>query len=42
MGAIDPTDYLALEEQQKLIDAAREAIDELETSWLEVTERLEG
>ncbi|WP_144744454.1 ABC-F family ATP-binding cassette domain-containing protein [Enorma burkinafasonensis] len=42
MGAIDPTDYLALEEQQKLIDAARGTIDELETSWLEVTERLEG
>ena len=42
MGDIDPTDYLALEEQQRLIDEATAAIDELETSWLEVTDRLEG
>ena len=42
MGDIDPTDYLALEEQQRLIDEAAAAIDELETSWLEVTDRLEG
>ena len=42
MAAIDPTNYLALEAQQQKIDEAKAAIDELETAWLEVSERLEG
>ena len=41
MAAIDPTDYLALEEQQKSIDQVKDAIDELETAWLETLETLE-
>lgn len=42
MTSIDPTDYLALEEQQRKIDEAREALDDLESSWLEATDQLEG
>ncbi len=41
MAAIDPTDYLALEEQQKSIERVKDAIDELETTWLETIEALE-
>lgn len=42
MAAVDPTDYLALETQQRKIDDARAAIDDLETAWLEVSEQLES
>lgn len=42
MAAVDPTDYLALETQQRKIDEARAAIDDLETAWLEVSEQLES
>ena len=42
MAAIDPTDYQALQDQQAKISEAREAIDDLETQWLEVSEQLEG
>ncbi len=42
MTAVDPTDYQALERQQALITEARASIDELETAWLEASERLEG
>ena len=42
MGGIDPTDYLALEAQQQKISQARDDLDELETSWLEASEALEG
>ncbi len=39
---IDPTDYQALETQQERIKEVNDLIDELETSWLEVSEQLEG
>ncbi|OUP08946.1 ABC-F family ATP-binding cassette domain-containing protein [Collinsella sp. An2] len=39
---IDPTDYQALEAQQEKIAQVKATIDELETSWLEVSEQLEG
>ena len=42
MAAVDPTDYQALEDQQAKIDAAQDALDELETVWLELSEQLEG
>lgn len=42
MAAVDPTDYLALETQQRKIDEACAAIDDLETAWLEVSEQLES
>ena len=42
MAEVDPTDYQALQDQQVKIAAAREAVDELETQWLEVSEQLEG
>ena len=42
MAEVDPTDYQALQDQQVKIVAAREAVDELETQWLEVSEQLEG
>ncbi|OUO64974.1 ABC-F family ATP-binding cassette domain-containing protein [Collinsella sp. An268] len=42
MDEVDPTDYQALQDQQVKIAAAREAVDELETQWLEVSEQLEG
>lgn len=42
LAEVDPTDYQALEEQQGKIDAALAEIDELETAWLEVSEKLEG
>ena len=42
MAAVDPTDYLALETQQRKLDEARTAIDDLETAWLEVSEQLES
>lgn len=42
MAAVDPTDYLALETQQRKIDEAHAAIDDLETAWLEVSEQLES
>ena len=41
-GAIDPTDFAALEAHQQTIDAARSELDELETAWLEASEALEG
>ncbi len=40
MLEVDPTDYVGLEEQQAKIDAAQDALDELETEWLELSERL--
>lgn len=42
MSAIDPTDYVALENQQQLINQAADALDELETQWLEASDKLEG
>lgn len=42
MQEIDPTDYLALEEQQECIAKTRAELDELETAWLEASETLEG
>lgn len=39
---IDPTDYQALEAQQERIKEVNDLIDELETSWLEVSEQLES
>ena len=42
MATIDPTDYQALQDQQAKISEAREAVDDLETQWLEVSEQLEG
>lgn len=40
MAEVDPTDYQALEARQQEIDAAFAEVDELETAWLEVSERL--
>ena len=37
---IDPTDYAALVSKQAEIDAAQEALEELETEWLELSEKL--
>ncbi|MBE6469177.1 MAG: ABC-F family ATP-binding cassette domain-containing protein [Coriobacteriaceae bacterium] len=42
MASVDPTDYQALEAQQAKVDEALAALDELETAWLEASERLEG
>ena len=41
MGGIDPTDYAGLIAQQQAIDEAAVELDELETAWLEASERLE-
>ena len=40
MAEVDPTDYQALEARQQEIDAAFAEVDELETAWLEASERL--
>ena len=40
MLEVDPTDYVGLEERQAKINAAQDALDELETEWLELSERL--
>ena len=40
MLKVDPTDYVGLEEQQAKINAAQDALDELETEWHELSERL--
>lgn len=40
MAEVDPTDYQALEVRQQEIDAAFAEVDELETAWLEASERL--
>ncbi len=37
---VDPTDFSALVAKQCEIDEAQEALDELETEWLELSERL--
>ncbi|MBY4798387.1 ABC-F family ATP-binding cassette domain-containing protein [Collinsella sp. AGMB00827] len=42
MDSIDPTDYEALAEHHEAIDAMREEIDELETSWLIAMDQLEA
>ena len=42
MGEVDPTDYVALENAQADVDAAKKALDELEAEWLELEETLEG
>ncbi|AEB06744.1 ABC transporter related protein [Coriobacterium glomerans PW2] len=42
MTLLDPTDYQALESQQLRIAQSQALLDELETAWLEATERLEG
>ena len=42
MFDIDPTDYAALESQQQKIADKQEELDELEMSWLESSELLEG
>ena len=40
MADADPTDYAALEAQQKKIDDKQDELDDLETSWLETSEQL--
>lgn len=40
MADVDPTDYAALEAQQKKIDEKQDELDGLETSWLETSEQL--
>lgn len=40
LALINPTDFQALVAKQAEIDAAQEALDELETEWLELSERL--
>ena len=40
MADVDPTDYAALEAQQKKIDEKQDELDDLETSWLETSEQL--
>ena len=40
MADVDPTDYAALEVQQKKIDEKQDELDDLETSWLETSEQL--
>lgn len=40
MAEVNPTDYQALEARQQEIDAALAEVDELETAWLEASERL--
>lgn len=40
MAEVDPTDYQALEARQQEIDAAFAEVDDLETAWLEASERL--
>lgn len=40
MADVDPTDYAALEAQQKKIDDKQDELDNLETSWLETSEQL--
>lgn len=40
MADVDPTDYAALEAQQKMIDDKQDELDDLETSWLETSEQL--
>ncbi|MFR3451461.1 MAG: hypothetical protein ACLTSX_07510 [Collinsella sp.] len=41
-SGIDPyPDFAALTAQQDAVAAARDELDELETAWLEVSERLE-
>ena len=42
MGQVDQTDYVALEEAQANVDAAKAQLDELEGEWLELEETLEG
>ena len=42
MGEVDPTDYVALENAQADVDAAKQALDELEAEWLVLEETLEG
>ena len=40
LALVDPTDYAALVAKQEELDAAVRALDELETEWLELSERL--
>lgn len=40
LGDVDPTDYVALSKAQKAVDDAKEALDELELQWLEISEKL--
>ena len=42
MTKVDQTDYVALEKAQADVDAAKQALDELEAEWLELEETLEG
>ena len=41
LEATDVTDFVALTEAQQALDSARALMDELETEWLELSERLE-
>lgn len=41
-GAVDPTDYLALEAAQANVDEATQGLEDLESDWLELSEELEG
>ncbi len=40
LAATDPTDYEALVAKQREVDEAQDELDELETQWLELSERL--
>ncbi len=40
MGDVDPTDYVALGKAQADVGAAKEALEELEMEWLELSETL--
>lgn len=40
MLKVDPTDYVALEEAQAKVAEAQDALEELELSWLELSEKL--
>lgn len=41
MQSVDPTDYVALSDAQLSVDSAKTTLDELELSWLELSEKLE-
>lgn len=40
MGAVDPTDYVALGEAQAKVTEAQNALESLEAEWLELSEKL--
>lgn len=40
MSSLDPTDYIALEEAQARVNETKDALEELELQWLELSEKL--